>query len=188
GAVYGYCDAHIPCDTTKTPYLACDPVTSTCINCRQTRQHRIINGFCMKDGAIGGFCSQEISCTKSGSSCDAEFNTCISCTMAGYRSVNGYCLQDGVFGGYCDTVVNCTDGTGCGPESHVCVNCSSNGYRVLPDGFCRQDGLIGGYCDANISCLTFSGACDPATSLCSTCYAGHSIINGYCYKGKLNLL
>ncbi|XP_060566359.1 proprotein convertase subtilisin/kexin type 5-like [Ruditapes philippinarum] len=93
GAVYGYCDTHIPCDTTKTPYLACDPVTSMCINCRQTRQHRIINGFCIKDGAIGGFCSQEISCTKSGSSCDAEFNTCISCTMAGYRSVNGYCLQ-----------------------------------------------------------------------------------------------
>ncbi|XP_053380579.1 neuroendocrine convertase 2-like [Mercenaria mercenaria] len=179
----GYCDKEIPCFTTiYVPGAACDPSSNSCVDCYYLVNHRVLDGFCIEDGTIGGFCSSEISCTITGSGCDPESNTCNTCTMNGYRSVSGYCRRDGVIDGYCDTSLVCNDGTGCDFQSNVCINCSSTGYRVLPDGYCRQDGLIDGYCDEEIPCVTFSAGCLPGFNICVICYAGHTLVGGYCIE------
>lgn len=47
-----------------------------------------------------------------------------------------------------------------------------------------SDGMIDGYCDSETPCVFFAAGCLPGYNKCAICYAGYTIVDGYCIEGK----
>ncbi|XP_053406398.1 proprotein convertase subtilisin/kexin type 6-like isoform X2 [Mercenaria mercenaria] len=143
----------------------CDSSNNTCIIC--PRYHRVIDGNCVKDGSLGGYCNRyrysTVTCYTPHTHCNGTTYKC-EC-RSGLNKSTGACKNVGFVGGQCLSDSSCFDyGAYCDSSNNTCIICPR--YHSVIDGNCVKDGSLGGYCRFSRICYTPYTHCNRTTYKC----------------------